>query len=161
MALPPRARFVFSHPAHLVAFGFGAGLAPFAPGSFGTLLAFPMWWTMRGFAGPLQVLAVVAVLFIVGIWLCDLTGRNLGIADHGGIVWDEAVAFMLVLALIPDEPRWQFAAYVLFRLFDILKPSPIREIDARIRGGLGVMLDDLLAAGYTLAVLALAKRLWF
>jgi phosphatidylglycerophosphatase A len=161
MALPPRASFVFSHPAHVVAFGFGLGLAPYAPGTFGTLLGFPLWWAIRGYGGPLQVFAAIALLFIAGIWICDIAGRHLGIADHGGIVWDEAVAFTLVLALVPSGAGWQLAGFLVFRLFDIVKPSPIREIEARLRGGLGVMADDLLAAGYTLFVLALVKRIWF
>jgi phosphatidylglycerophosphatase A len=160
MALPPRASFVFSHPAHVVAFGFGLGLAPFAPGSFGTLLAFPLWWAIRG-GGPLETLVVIASLFVAGVWICDIAGRHLGIADHGGIVWDEVVAFTLVLALVPDAAGWQIAAFTLFRVFDIVKPPPIRDVDARLHGGLGVMLDDLLAAGYTLLSLALVKRLWF
>ena len=161
MALPPRASFVFSHPAHVVAFGFGLGLAPYAPGTFGTLLAFPLWWAIRGYGGPLQVFAVIAALFVAGIWICDIAGRHLGIADHGGIVWDEAVAFALVLALVPDQAGWQLAGFALFRLFDIVKPPPIRNIEARLHGGLGVMVDDVLAAGYTLFALAVVKRLWF
>jgi phosphatidylglycerophosphatase A len=161
MALPPRASFVFSHPAHVIAFGFGLGLAPIMPGSFGTLLAFPLWWAIRGYGSPLQVFAVIALLFVAGIWICDIAGRHLGIADHGGIVWDEVVAFTLVLALVPNEAGWQLAGFLLFRVFDIVKPPPIRDIEARLHGGLGVMVDDLLAAGYALLLLALIKRLWF
>jgi phosphatidylglycerophosphatase A len=152
-------QFAFSHPAHFVALGFGAGLARYAPGTFGTLLAFPLWWLIGpAYPPPLQA-AVVAVLFAFGVWACEVTGRDLGVADHGAMCWDETVAFLLVLMIAPAGWAWQLAAFVLFRAFDIAKPSPIRELEARFKGGFGVMLDDLIAAGYTLLVLALAKRL--
>jgi phosphatidylglycerophosphatase A len=95
------------------------------------------------------------------VWACELAGRHLGIADHGAFVWDEVVAFLLVLAIAPEGFGWQLAAFLLFRFFDIVKPSPIREAERRFKGGFGVMLDDLIAAGYTLLVLALARRLFF
>jgi phosphatidylglycerophosphatase A len=155
---PPGLRFVFGHPAHLVAFGFGTGLARFAPGTFGTLFAFVLWWLFGSSNDPLLALGAVALLFAAGIWACEVTGRDLGVADHGGMVWDEVVAFLLVLVLVPAEPAWQAAAFVLFRFFDIVKPPPIREAERRFKGGFGVMFDDLIAAGYTLVVLALAKR---
>ena len=155
----PSARFAFTHPAHFVAFGFGAGLAPVAPGTAGTLVAFPLWWLIGPAHGPLVLFAVLAFLFAAGVWACDVTGRHLGIADHGAMCWDEVVAFLLVLAIAPQTPAWQAAAFFLFRLFDVLKPPPIRQLERRMKGGFGVMFDDLLAAGYTLLVLALAKRL--
>ncbi len=161
MSARPDARFAFGHPAHVVAMGFGAGLAPFAPGTFGTLVAFPLWWVMdRGYE-PATFLGVIAFLFVAGVWACELAGRHLGIADHGAFVWDEVVAFLLVLAIAPEGFGWQLAAFLLFRFFDIVKPSPIREAERRFKGGFGVMLDDLIAAGYTLLVLALARRLLF
>jgi phosphatidylglycerophosphatase A len=124
----------------------------------GTLLAWPIGWLLLAALAPAEVLALVAVLFAVGVWCCGATGRDLGIADHGAMVWDEIVAFLLILALIPAHPAWQAAGFVLFRFFDIAKPPPIRWLERQLRGGLGVMLDDLLAAGYALLVLALAKR---
>jgi phosphatidylglycerophosphatase A len=157
----PTARFAFTHPAHFIAFGFGAGLSPFAPGTVGTLVAFPIWWLIGPFYPPLALLALLAFLFAVGVWACDLTGRHLGIGDHGSMCWDEVVAFLLVLALTPQDPWWQAAAFFLFRAFDVVKPPPIRQLEARIKGGFGVMFDDILAAGYTLLVLALAKRFLF
>jgi phosphatidylglycerophosphatase A len=156
---PPSFAFAFAHPAHFVALGFGAGLAPFAPGTFGTLLALPLWWLIGPYYPPPVQAAIVAVLFAIGVWACELTGRHLGVSDHGAICWDETVAFLLVLMIAPAGWAWQLAAFVLFRAFDIAKPSPIRELEARLKGGFGVMLDDLLAAGYTLLVLALVKRL--
>ena len=146
--------------AHVIAFGFGAGRAPFAPGTFGTLLAWPFGWALGG-TPPAVALTVVAALFLVGVWACGITGRDLGVHDHGSMVWDELVAFLLVLAIVPRELAWQAAAFVLFRAFDIVKPAPIRWFERRYTGGFGVMFDDLLAAGYTLVVLALAKRLFF
>ncbi|MBI1943852.1 MAG: phosphatidylglycerophosphatase A [Betaproteobacteria bacterium] len=154
----PSASFAFSHPAHFVALGFGAGLSPVAPGTAGTLLALPLWWLIGGGYAPLVLLGIVAGLFAAGVWACELTGRHLGIADHGAMCWDEVVAFLLVLAIAPDDPRWQAAAFVLFRAFDVVKPPPIRELEMRLKGGFGVMFDDMLAAGYTLLVLAVAKR---
>lgn len=156
----PGPAFVFSHPAHAVAFGFGAGLVPWAPGTFGTLLGWALAWTL-GALQPAPLLAASAVLFLVGLWACGVTGRNLGVADPGAIVWDEVVAFFLVLAILPREIAWQAAAFVAFRVFDIVKPPPIRAFERRFRGGFGVMFDDLLAAGYTLLLLALVKRLFF
>jgi phosphatidylglycerophosphatase A len=155
----PRAGFAFSHPAHFIAFGFGAGLSPLAPGTAGTLLAFPLWWLIGPAYPPAAVLGIVAFLFAVGVWACDITGRHLGVADHGAMCWDEVVAFLLVLAIAPQTPLWQAAAFFVFRLFDVVKPPPIRTLERRMKGGFGVMFDDILAAGYTLLVLALAKRL--
>ena len=148
------------HPAYAIALGFGAGLAPFAPGTFGTLLAWPFGWLLAG-AHPVTSLGIVAVLFLAGVWACGVTGRHLGAHDHGAMVWDEFVAFLLVLAIVPRQLAWHIAAFVLFRAFDIVKPPPIRWLERRYAGGFGVMLDDLVAAGYTLLALALARRLFF
>ena len=106
------------------------------------------------------MLALAGALFLVGVWACDVTGRHLGVSDHGAMVWDEIVAFLLVLALVPRELAWQAAAFVAFRFFDIVKPPPIRYFEQRFSGGFGVMFDDLVAAGYTLLVLALLKRVF-
>jgi phosphatidylglycerophosphatase A len=160
IAARPTPAFAWSHPAHVLAFGFGAGLAPVAPGTFGTLAAWPLGWLLAG-ANAVFALCLLAALFVLGIWACGLTGRNLGVHDHGSMVWDEMVAFALVLAIVPREPGWQAAAFALFRAFDILKPPPVRWFERRYPGGFGVMFDDLLAAGYALLVLALAKRLFF
>jgi phosphatidylglycerophosphatase A len=160
IALRPRASFAFSHPAHAVAFGFGAGLAPLAPGTAGTALGWAIGWAL-GALHPALFLSLVVALFLVGLWACELTGRDLGAADHGAMVWDEVVAFLLVLSLAPRELAWQAAAFALFRFFDIAKPPPIRSLERRFGGGFGVMLDDVVAAAYTLLVLAVAKRAFF
>ena len=158
--LRPTPRFVFSHPAHAVAFGFGAGLAPTAPGTFGTLLGWVIGLAL-GAVQPAAVLPAALVFFAIGVWACGVTGRHLGVADHGGMVWDEAAAFVLVLALVPWELPWQLAAFGAFRFFDIAKPPPIRYFERRYHGGFGVMFDDALAAGYALLLLAAVKRLFF
>jgi len=155
----PTAAFVFSHPARILAFGFGAGLAPIAPGTVGTLAAWPLGWLIGGVVAPAPFAAALDVAFFIGVWACELTGRALGVADHRAMVWDEMVAFLLVLAIVPRQLGWQAAAFVLFRFFDIAKPPPIRWLESRMHGGLGVMFDDILAAGYTLLVLAVANRL--
>ena len=157
----PTPAFAFNHPAHFIALGFGAGLSRVVPGTCGTLVAFPLWWLIGGAYEPLVLLGILAVLFLVGVWACERTGRDLGISDHGAMCWDEVVAFLLVLALVPDEPAWQAAAFFLFRIFDVLKPPPIRQLELRFKGGFGVMFDDILAAGYTLLVLAFFKRMFF
>ena len=152
--MTPTWRFLLAHPARLVAFGFGAGLAPKAPGTVGTLLGFPLSWLVATAAPDLiNQLALLAAAFIVGIPICARAGRALGVADHGGIVWDEVVAFALVLVFTPAGWLWGALAFALFRLFDIVKPWPIREFDRRLKNGFGVMFDDLLAAGYAIAVM--------
>ena len=157
-AVRPTVRFIFSHPAHFIAFGFGAGLSPVAPGTFGTLLAFPIYFGLaRTLSDPWFIAALVALL-ILGVWACEITGRHLGVHDHGGMVWDETAAFLLVLFLIPqDQPMWAAFAFLLFRLFDILKPPPIGMVDRSVRNGIGVMADDIIAAFYALLCLALWK----
>lgn len=155
----PPAQFAFSHPAHVIALGFGAGLAPVAPGTMGTLLGWAIGWALGSFHAGVVLLAA-SLFFLAGLWACHITGRHLGVHDHGAMVWDEVVAFLLIIAIIPAQVAWQLAAFVLFRFFDILKPLPIRYFERRYGGGFGVMFDDLVAAGYTLLVLAAAKRVF-
>lgn len=150
----PDFKFVKRKIAHFIAFGGGVGLSPIAPGTFGTLIAFPLYWLFNYFLDPIHFLILIDILFIIGIWACGITGKTLGAHDHGGMVWDEIVAFLLVLYFIPDEWTWQLAAFLLFRLFDIAKPQPIKFYDSKLRGGFGVMLDDLIAAFFTLLCLA-------
>ena len=154
-----RASFAFSHPAHVIAFGFGAGLAPRAPGTAGTLAGWAMGAAFLTQFSPATLLACTPALFLLGVWACGVTGRDLGVPDHGAMVWDEMVAFLAVLALVPRELAWQAGAFVAFRFFDIAKPPPIRALERRLHGGLGVMADDVLAAAYALVVLAALKRL--
>ncbi|HBU30115.1 MAG TPA: phosphatidylglycerophosphatase A [Thiobacillus sp.] len=152
--LRPDLKFLFAHPAHLIAFGFGTGLAPRAPGTVGTLLGLPLFWLVVAVAPdlPNRIVLLIAA-FLVRIWACGRTGRALGVADHGGMVWDEIAAFALVLLFTPAGWLWIGLAFALFRLFDILKPWPIRLADRRLKGGFGVMFDDLLAALYAIAAI--------
>ncbi len=150
----PGARFLISHPAHFIALGFGAGLAPKAPGTFGSLAALPLFWLLlqAGLNLP-ALISVITAGFVLGIWVCAVTGKSLGVADHGGIVWDEIIAMWLVLAFTPAGWIWWLVAFGLFRFFDILKPWPIRWFDTRLKNGFGVMFDDLLAALYALLII--------
>ena len=150
---------MWRQPAHIIALGAGAGLAPAAPGTVGTLLAFPLYWLLAAMSTSTMALAVLGAAFVLGVWACGATGRALGVADHGAMVWDEIVAFAVVLVFTPPEWHWQLGAFLLFRFFDIVKPPPIRYFDRRLKNGFGVMFDDLLAAGYTLLVLAVGQRL--
>ncbi|MEP7328060.1 MAG: phosphatidylglycerophosphatase A [Betaproteobacteria bacterium] len=159
MNTAPTFAFLFRHPAHFVALGFGAGLSPWAPGTFGTLIAIPMALWLRWYGGDIEYGVVLVVLFGLGVWASAVTGRALGQPDHGGIVVDEVVAFLLVLFFTGVTPLRIVIAFALFRFFDIVKPPPIRQLDARMKNGLGVMLDDLLAAGYTLLVFAVGQRI--
>jgi phosphatidylglycerophosphatase A len=138
---------VLKNPVHVLATGFGSGCAPFAPGTFGTLVAVPFAWLGAGFAWPIRGLAVAA-LFGVGIWICAASARRLGVHDHPGIVWDEIVGYLATALAAPPGLGGLVAAFGLFRLFDIVKPWPIRDLDHSLHGGLGIMLDDLAAAGY-------------
>ena len=159
LVLRPSWRFVTRHPAHFIAFGGGVGLTPGAPGTAGTLIAFPLYWLVAPWVTAVEFLALVGGLFAVGIWACGVSGRAIGVADHGGMVWDEIVAFLLVLVFVPPTLLWQGTAFLLFRLFDILKPAPIRYYERTFKNGFGVMLDDLVAAFYTLVIFAIATKL--
>jgi phosphatidylglycerophosphatase A len=155
----PTLRFLFAHPAHFVALGFGSGLSPKGPGTAGTLAAWLLYPVLRAPLNDTVFLFFLLAAFIFGIIAADRTGRALGVSDHGAIVWDEMVPFWLVLFFTPATIAWQLAAFVLFRLFDIVKPPPIGWADRQVKGGFGVMLDDVIAAGYTLLVLAIALRM--
>jgi len=148
----PDARFLVSHPAHFIALGFGAGLAPIVPGTFGTLAAIPIYWALALVLPPLAIAFLAIPLFFVGVWACDVTGRDLGVADHRAMVWDEIVAFLPLAAVSSASPWLQALAFLLFRLFDIWKPFPIRDLERRVKGGLGVMIDDVGAAFYAYVV---------
>ncbi len=155
----PSLRFILSHPAHFISFGFGSGLFPRSPGTAGTLVAFPIYWFLAPLMNSQFYLMLLIWAFSLGVLVCEKTGRDLGIADYGGIVWDEIVAFLLVLFFTPRGFLWSLLAFSLFRFFDIVKPPPIRYYDMHWHGGLGVMFDDMLAAGYTLLCMALVKSI--
>jgi phosphatidylglycerophosphatase A len=138
---------VFRNPIHFLAFGFGSGAAPVAPGTFGTLAAVPLYLLLAQL--PLAwYLGVLIGAFALGIWLCGRTAADLGVHDHGGIVWDEFVGLWITMVAAPPGWLWLVAGFVLFRLFDIGKPFPIGWLDRRVKGGLGVMLDDAVAGAF-------------
>jgi phosphatidylglycerophosphatase A len=140
-------------PSGFLAFGLGSGLSPFAPGTMGTLIAVPFVFALRSF-GETGFWYAWVLLFLLGIWLCENVSQKLGVHDHGGIVWDEMVGFWLSAAFVPLQWQWLLAAFVLFRFFDIVKPWPIRQLDRMVGGGFGIMLDDVVAALFTLIILA-------
>jgi len=143
---------VWHNPIHFLAFGFGSGAAPYAPGTFGTLAAVPIYFLLL----PLNLwayLAVVLAITLVGIWLCHITSRDLGVHDHAGIVWDEIAGYLITMIAAPSGWQWAVVGFVLFRIFDIIKPWPIGWVDRRVHGGLGIMLDDVLAAIFAWVIL--------
>lgn len=141
---------------HVLAFGLGLGLAPVAPGTFGTLLGIPVALALAPL-GSAGAMVGTALVFALGVWLCDRSARALGVHDHPGIVWDEVAGYAIAVLFLPGTWAWWLAAFVLFRALDIVKPWPIREIDHSLRGGLGTMLDDAVAGLLTGMALTLAR----
>ncbi|MCM2972957.1 MULTISPECIES: phosphatidylglycerophosphatase A family protein [Larsenimonas] len=154
--MTPAPKSVWRNPVHFLAFGLGSGTVPFAPGTFGTLAAIPFYWLMSSLTLP-YYLGILVVTMLVGIYLCGKTSRDLGVHDHSGIVWDEFVGYWLTMAAVPFS--WQSAlwGFVVFRVFDIIKPWPIRTVDRRVAGGFGIMFDDVLAGVYAWSTM----HLWF
>ncbi|MET3117353.1 phosphatidylglycerophosphatase A [Undibacterium sp. GrIS 1.8] len=158
--IKPSARFMLSNPAHILAQGFGSGLSPIMPGTSGTLFA---WLSFNVLSTrwpdlftPSSWAWIIVLGFVVGVWACQVTGRNMGVADHGSMVWDEIIAFWLVLLFVtPASFSTQCWAFFWFRVFDMVKPPPIGYFDRQLKGGFGVMWDDILAAFYTLLLFAL------
>ena len=147
-------KIVLKDPVHFLAFGLGSGLSPKAPGTAGTVAAIPFYLMMQSLSLPVYLLVLV-VATLVGIWLCDRSSKDLGVHDHPGIVWDEFCGFWLTMIAAPAGWLWVFTGFVLFRIFDILKPWPIRWLDKHVHGGLGIMIDDLLAGGFAFICLQL------
>jgi len=167
LAAPPKrptADFMLSHPAHLLAIGFGSGLSRWVPGTVGTLFGWLLFHAMSVRWPETLTPAVWGMLivagFVIGVWACERTGRALGVPDHGAMVWDEIIAIWLVMLFVtPSSFKAQLAAFLVFRFFDMTKPPPIRQFERRFKGGFGVMADDIIAAFFTLLVLAL-WRFW-
>lgn len=136
---------VWQDPIYFIAFGFGSGLMPMAPGTWGTLAAIPLYLLLVGSHWSVY-LAFTVLTFIIGVWVSDKVSNDLGIHDYKGIVWDEVVGYLLTMFLAPPGFSWMLLGFILFRLFDIWKPQPIGYIDQKVQGGLGIMLDDVLAA---------------
>lgn len=149
------AKTVLRSPVHLLAFGFGSGLSPVAPGTFGTLAAVLLYLPMQSLS-LLAYCLMVAVVCVVGIWICGKSSEMLEVHDHGGIVWDEFAGYFITMIAAPTGWVWIIAGFVLFRFFDILKPWPIKWADKQVHGGLGIMLDDILAGLISLAIMQMA-----
>ena len=145
---------VLSSPVHFLAFGFGSGLAPFAPGTVGTLMAIPLYLLMQSLTLPLYLL-VTTIVCVVGIWICGKSSDLLGVHDHSGIVWDEFAGYFITMIAAPPGWLWIIIGFALFRLFDIWKPWPISVLDKQVHGGLGIMVDDILAGVFSLLCLQL------
>jgi len=145
-------RTVLTSPVHFLAFGFGSGLSPKAPGTMGTLAAIPLYLLLMNLPLTGYLLAVL-LISVAGIWICGESSRRLGVHDHGGIVWDEFAGFLLTMTAAPQGWAWIVLGFALFRLFDIWKPWPVRVADRQLHGGLGIMLDDILAGIYAWLVL--------
>lgn len=150
----PSFKELLSNPHHLFAFGFGSGLAPKAPGTFGTLAAIPFFLVLQNLSWPIY-LSWLLVTFALGVMWCDRSSKALGVHDHGGIVWDEFVGFWITMFMAPAGWVWILIGFVLFRFFDVLKPWPINWLDKKVHGGFGIMIDDVLAGIYALIVLQL------
>ena len=154
----PLERVTLRNPIHFLALGFGSGLLHPAPGTWGSLVGVIVGALLLPWLDAKTFFILTALCFFLGIWLCERTSHDMGVHDHGSIVWDEIVAVLLVLLAVPQVSLfWCAAAFVTFRLFDILKPYPIRYFDEKLTNGFGIMVDDILAAGYSiLVILALA-----
>lgn len=148
----------WGNPRHWLAFGLGSGASPWAPGTLGTLAAVPLYLLLQPLPSGVYLLLLLA-MFLLGIWLCGSVSDDLGMHDHGGIVWDEWVGLLVTLWLAPPGWGWLLTGFLLFRLFDILKPWPIGWLDRRLSGGLGIMLDDLVAGVFGFVVIQLAVLL--
>lgn len=155
--LTPAKDVALTTTAGFFAFGFGSGLAPFAPGTFGTLAAIPFYLILVQLSWPLYAW-LVFIAFVVGVRLCDVTGGRLGIHDYGGIVWDEFVGFWITMFLIPFSWQNVVLGFITFRFFDIIKPWPIGWLDKKVSGGFGVMIDDVLAGVYGLLLMLIVSH---
>jgi phosphatidylglycerophosphatase A len=161
----PNMRFLLAHPAHAIALGFGSGLSPVAPGTAGTLWAWLAYLVLQSWLTPAAIGIVIVISFAIGLWACTVTAAHMRVLDPGNIVWDEVIAFWIVLWLVmPAGLGAQFVAFALFRFFDSVKPGPVAWADDLFhgfgwRGGFGIIFDDLVAAFCTLLVIA-AWRFW-
>lgn len=136
---------VWQDPVYFIAFGFGSGLMPKAPGTWGTLAAVPVYLLLINFSQTIYFILMM-LAFFGGIWVCEKVSNDLGVHDYKGIVWDEVVGYLLTMFMAPHGMKWMLCGFILFRIFDIWKPHPIGYIDKKVKGGMGIMLDDVLAA---------------
>lgn len=143
---------VFQKPIYFLAFGFGSGLSPILPGTFGTLAAIPLYLLIKDLPWLLYLLITI-IAFVYGIYICNMVSKDLGEHDYPGIVWDEIVGYFITMFLAPKTASWMLLGFLLFRIFDIWKPQPIRYFDKHVQGGIGIMLDDVIAALFAWIIL--------
>ncbi len=158
LSIPPVPRSIWRNPIHFIAFGFGTGAIPFAPGTFGTLIAIPFYLLMQSLA-PLTYLGITLLITIMSIWICNKTSNDIGVEDHQGMCLDEIVGFIVTMFYAPHGWQWILLGFLLFRLFDIWKPWPIRLVDQQIHGGFGMILDDVLAGIASCIILQITAEL--
>ncbi len=148
---------IWRNPVHFLAFGLGTGASPYAPGTVGTLLGIPLVWLMSDLT-MIWYLVITFALYVIGVWVCAKTSNDIGVHDHSGIVIDEVVGYLITMILVPVN-LWTIAiGFLLFRFFDIIKPWPIRWLDKHVDGGTGIMIDDVLAGLFALAVIHVMIR---
>lgn len=152
LLIPPTPDSVWRSPLHFIAFGFGVGTIPFAPGTFGTLIAIPFYLAMRPLSN-LSYLVITLLVVVASMWICDKASQDVGVQDHQGMCLDEIVGFLVTMFNAPHSWPWILCGFLLFRLFDIWKPWPINYVDANVHGGIGMILDDVLAGVYSCLIL--------
>jgi len=152
-------RIAFSNIWCFLGLGFGTGLSPKAPGTLGTLAAVPLYWLLSSTAAPVYI-GITFALFLLGIHICSMTEKKIGIQDHSGIVWDEVVGLLVTMTLVPPSSKALVVGFLAFRLFDVIKPWPIRWFDRKVHGGFGIMLDDLIAGVMACGVTHLTLAQW-
>jgi phosphatidylglycerophosphatase A len=157
--IPPVPDTVWQNPWHFIAFGFGAGAMPFAPGTFGTLITIPFYLALRSLS-DVNYLMVTLLVTIASMLICEKVSRDVGIHDHQGMCLDEVAGFLVTMYAAPHHWMWIVLGFLLFRVFDIWKPWPIGFIDRRVGGGFGMVLDDVLAGVYACAVLQSIAWVW-
>jgi len=156
---PALAKLSLANPVHFLALGFGSGLAPKAPGTFGTLAALPLYWLMMDLSLTLFI-AITAIITVVGFWICDKAANDMQVHDHGAIVWDEVAGMLITMIAAPVSLLSLVIGFALFRFFDILKPWPIKLLDKHVKGGFGIMIDDVLAGVFAAICLQLIHWQW-
>lgn len=157
--VPPIPESIWKNPWHFIAFGFGTGALPIAPGTFGTLIAIPFYLFLATFSHTTYIILTIAIT-IFSIWLCNKVSEEIKVEDHQGMCLDEIVGYLVTMIAAPYGWGWMLTGFLLFRFFDIVKPWPIRQIDNGVKGGLGVILDDVLAGIYSLLIIQILARIF-
>ena len=150
--VPPIPASIWKNPLHFIAFGFGVGALPIAPGTFGTLIAIPFYLALQFFS-TFTYLIILIFITLISMWICDKVSKEINVPDHQGMCLDEIVGFLVTMYAVPHGLKWVVLGFVLFRVFDIWKPWPIRLLDERVHGGIGIILDDVVAGIFSCLIL--------